>query len=105
MKNNNAVGILLLSDIFGFEDSSTRDFAYRLACNGYNVLVPDLFKGDPWTKDRPTPLLEEWITKHKPESKTKTIFESAKWMINEFASLGISKKLGIIGFAMGVAEL
>lgn len=35
VKNNNATGILLLSDIFGFEDSSTRDFAYRIACNGY----------------------------------------------------------------------
>ncbi|GKB64738.1 hypothetical protein Tco_0920924, partial [Tanacetum coccineum] len=35
VKNNNGTGILLLSDIFGFEDSSTRDFAYRIACNGY----------------------------------------------------------------------
>lgn len=35
VKNNNGIGILLLSDIFGFEDSSTREFAYRVACNGY----------------------------------------------------------------------
>lgn len=35
VKNNNATGILLLSDIFGFQDSATRDFAYRVACNGY----------------------------------------------------------------------
>lgn len=35
VKNNNATGILLLSDIFGFQDSSTRDFAYRVACGGY----------------------------------------------------------------------
>ncbi|KAJ6693668.1 hypothetical protein OIU85_004446 [Salix viminalis] len=63
VKNNNGIGILLLSDIFGFEDSSTRDFAYRVACNGYNVLVPDLFRGDPWTKDRPRAMLEQWITK------------------------------------------
>lgn len=35
VKNNNGSGILLLSDIFGFEDSSTREFAYRVACNGY----------------------------------------------------------------------
>lgn len=35
VKNNNATGILLLSDIFGFEDDATRDFAYRVACNGY----------------------------------------------------------------------
>lgn len=35
VKNNNGTGLLLLSDIFGFQDSSTSDFAYRVACNGY----------------------------------------------------------------------
>ncbi|CAL5420599.1 unnamed protein product [Camellia sinensis] len=29
VKNNNGTGILLLSDVLGFEDASTRDFAYR----------------------------------------------------------------------------
>lgn len=38
VKNNNGTGILLLSDIFGFENSSTRDFAYRVACNGYKYV-------------------------------------------------------------------
>ncbi|KAK6115512.1 hypothetical protein DH2020_007781 [Rehmannia glutinosa] len=101
VKNNNETGILLLSDILGFEDSATRDFAYRVACNGYNVLVPDLYNGDPWTKDRPNALLEQWISKNGSESIAKTIFASAKWMINEFAALGISKRLGIIGFCYG----
>ncbi|KAK4433607.1 Carboxymethylenebutenolidase [Sesamum alatum] len=101
VKNNNATGILLLSDIFGFEDSATTDFAYRVACNGYNVLVPDLFNGDPWTKDRPNALLQQWITKHQPERIAKTISASANWMVNEFAALGISRKVGIIGFCYG----
>lgn len=35
VKNNNGTGLLLLSDVFGFQDSATRDFAYRVACNGY----------------------------------------------------------------------
>ncbi|KAI8025497.1 hypothetical protein LOK49_LG02G02884 [Camellia lanceoleosa] len=61
VKNNNGISILLLSDILGFEDSSTRDFAYRVACNGYNVLVSDLFHGDPWAKDKPKTLFEEWL--------------------------------------------
>ncbi|KAI8007803.1 hypothetical protein LOK49_LG07G00795 [Camellia lanceoleosa] len=38
VKKNYGTGILLLSDIFGFEDSSTRDFAYRVACNGYKYV-------------------------------------------------------------------
>lgn len=41
VKNNNGTGLLLLSDVFGFEDSFTRDFAYRVACNGYKY-VPHL---------------------------------------------------------------
>lgn len=39
VKNNNGTGILLLSDIFGFEDPSTREFAYRVACNGYKYVA------------------------------------------------------------------
>ncbi|XP_073314933.1 uncharacterized protein [Primulina huaijiensis] len=101
VKNNNGTGILLLSDILGFEDSATRDFAYRVACNGYNVLVPDLFNGDPWRKDRPEDLLEEWICKQEPQRMVKDVLTSAEWMFNEFATVGISNKLGIIGFCFG----
>ena len=35
VKNNNGTGILFLSDVLGFQESSTKDFAYRIACNGY----------------------------------------------------------------------
>lgn len=101
VKNNNGSGILLLSDIFGYEDSATRDFAYRIACNGYNVLVPDLFRGDPWTKEKPKALFEEWRISQTQERVVRDIFTSAKWMVNEFVAAGISKKLGIVGFCFG----
>ena len=35
VKNYNGSGILLLSDVRGYEDKETRNFAYRLACFGY----------------------------------------------------------------------
>ncbi|XP_059630958.1 uncharacterized protein LOC132273875 isoform X2 [Cornus florida] len=105
VKNNNGTGILLLSDIFGFEDSSTRDFAYRVACNGYNVLVPDLFRGNPWTKDRSRDLLEQWIAGHNLQRVLEDIDTCAKWMTDEFVAAGISKKLGIIGFCYGGGRL
>ena len=35
VKNNNGTAILLLSDLFAFQHSSIRDFAYRLACIGF----------------------------------------------------------------------
>ncbi|XP_076920935.1 uncharacterized protein LOC143582198 [Bidens hawaiensis] len=100
VKNNNGTGILLLSDIYGFEDSSTRDFAYRIACNGYNVLLPDLFNGDPWSKDRSMTLFEPWLTTHN-QTATTNIAASVKWMVDEFVAAGISNKLGIVGFCFG----
>ncbi|OVA10931.1 Dienelactone hydrolase [Macleaya cordata] len=105
VKNNNGTGVLLLSDIYGFEDSSTRDFAYRVACNGYNVLVPDLFRGNPWTKHRSKSEFEDWIARQSPERIAKDINTSAQWMVNEFIAAKISKKLGIIGFCFGGGKL
>lgn len=101
VKNNNGTGILLLSDIFGFEDSFTRDFAYRVACNGYNVLVPDMFRGNPWRKDEPRALFEQWLSSLDKQQVARDIFTSTKWMANEFVAAGISKKFGVIGFCFG----
>ncbi|XP_030468093.2 uncharacterized protein LOC115686822 [Syzygium oleosum] len=101
VKNNNGTGILLLSDIYGLEDSSTREFAYRVACNGYNVLVPDLFRGDPWTKDRPKDLFEQWYARQQPDRVAKDIGTAKDWLVDELLSAGISKKLGLIGFCFG----
>ncbi|XP_017225518.1 uncharacterized protein LOC108201740 isoform X1 [Daucus carota subsp. sativus] len=101
VKNNNGTGVLLLSDIFGFEDSATRDFAYRVACNGYNVLVPDLFRGDPWEKGRPQTSFEPWLANQSPERVAKDIDTWIRWMVDEFVAAGISKKLGVLGFCFG----
>lgn len=105
VKNNNGTGVLLLSDVFGFEDSSTREFAYRVACTGYNVLVPDLFRGNPWVKDQPKDLFEQWRAGQNPERISKDIDAAAKWMATEFIAAGISKKLGIIGFCFGGGQV
>ncbi|XP_010272540.1 PREDICTED: carboxymethylenebutenolidase homolog isoform X2 [Nelumbo nucifera] len=105
VKNNNGNGILLLSDVYGFEDSSTRDFAYRVACNGYNVLVPDLFRGNPWVKDKPRDEYENWLSTQSPDRISKDISTSTKWMADEFVAAGITTKFAIIGFCFGGALL
>ncbi|KAG9444062.1 hypothetical protein H6P81_015402 [Aristolochia fimbriata] len=105
VKNNNGTGLLILSDIFGFADSATRDLAYRVACSGYNVLVPDLFHGDPWTSERSKDEFELWVTRQSPERLVKDITTSARWMVDEFLVAEISKKLGIIGFCFGGGRL
>ncbi|ESQ38895.1 hypothetical protein EUTSA_v10001825mg [Eutrema salsugineum] len=101
VKNNNGTGLLILSDVFGFQDSSTSDFAYRVACNGYNVLVPDLFHGDPWSKNRPESEYEEWRKGQDPNRIREDVTALTKWMVDEFAAAGISKRLGVMGFCFG----
>ncbi|XP_040380085.1 carboxymethylenebutenolidase homolog [Oryza brachyantha] len=104
VKNNNGTGVLLLSDVFGFEDSATRDFAYRVACHGYNVLVPDLFRGSPWKKTEKDGF-EAWLAGHAPERVSGDIDACTKWLVDEFTAAGVSKKLGMIGFCYGGGRL
>ncbi|KAI5059588.1 hypothetical protein GOP47_0025907 [Adiantum capillus-veneris] len=101
MKNNNGAAILLLTDVFGFNNNDTRDFAYRLSCFGYNVLVPDLFQGMPWTKDRPKSDFENWRAKHPAERVAKAIKTAADWLTEEITAAGVTKKLGLLGFCFG----
>lgn len=66
-----------------------------------SVLVPDLFRGDPWSKDRPKEMFEQWMAKQNRETIQKDIEMSKRWMMDEFSAVGISKKLGIVGFCFG----
>ncbi|BAS94144.1 Os05g0429500, partial [Oryza sativa Japonica Group] len=101
---NNGTGVLLLSDVFGFEDSATRDFAYRVACHGYNVLVPDLFRGSPWKKAEKDGF-DAWLAGHAPERVSGDIDACTNWLVDEFTAAGVSRKLGIIGFCYGGGRL
>lgn len=74
----------------------------KLNCS---VLVPDLFRGDPWAKDRPMTAFEQWLAKQEPQRIAMDIATAAKWMADEFLAVGISKKLGIIGFCFGGGRL
>ncbi|CAN6350928.1 unnamed protein product [Urochloa humidicola] len=107
VKNNNGTGILLLSDVFGFEDSATRDFAYRVACNGYNVLVPDLFRGNPWKQSAPfdDSQFSHWLAGHAPARVSGDIDACTRWLADEFKAAGVSRKLGVVGFCYGGGRL
>ncbi|XBJ18202.1 carboxymethylenebutenolidase homolog isoform X1 [Triticum dicoccoides] len=105
VKNNNGTCVLFLSDVFGFEDSATRDFAYRIACHGYNVLVPDLFRGNPWKKSLPMEGLQEWLAEQAPERVAGDIDTCRKWLVDDFLAAEPSKKLGVVGFCYGGGRL
>eukprot|EP00475_Leptophrys_vorax_P015001 TRINITY_DN21304_c0_g1_i1.p1 TRINITY_DN21304_c0_g1~~TRINITY_DN21304_c0_g1_i1.p1 ORF type:complete len:402 (+),score=-4.41 TRINITY_DN21304_c0_g1_i1:186-1391(+) len=48
VRNVNGSGVVLLTDELGLDNEDTRMFAYRLACFGYSVLIPDVFRGNPF---------------------------------------------------------
>eukprot|EP00252_Welwitschia_mirabilis_P022642 TRINITY_DN6188_c0_g1_i1.p1 TRINITY_DN6188_c0_g1~~TRINITY_DN6188_c0_g1_i1.p1 ORF type:complete len:328 (+),score=55.68 TRINITY_DN6188_c0_g1_i1:217-1200(+) len=104
VKNNNGTAVLLLSDQFGYHDPEIRDFAYRLSCGGYNVLVPDLFGGESWSKgvsqsESELPGNEPWPL------NVERVDMCRKWLVDEFTTAGISKKLGIVGLSIGGGQL
>lgn len=50
-------------------------------------------------------MLQQWINEQRPEHVANAILTSAKWLATEFESVGISKKLGIIGFCYGGGQV
>ena len=46
-------------------------------------------------------MFEQWIARQNPERIAKDVSTCTKWMVDEFMTAGISKKLGIIGFCFG----
>ncbi|CAM6119986.1 unnamed protein product [Calypogeia fissa] len=102
LKNNNGVAVLCLTDDYGFENEENRSFAYRLACFGYNVLVPDLFQGTPWTEDMPESEHQKWLEDHSPDVAAGSIDEAIKYLVEEIDTVG---KLVVIGFGFGGGRL
>lgn len=66
-------GVLLLSDVYGAFTEDTKTLAENIAfeCQPVVVMVPDIFRGDPWKEDPTTPGFneagkdyEEWRAMH-----------------------------------------
>ena len=59
-------GVVVNMDIFGLEMGGTREFCDKLAAAGFNVILPDYFRGNPWSEAR-YPITDKnefmnWIT-------------------------------------------
>lgn len=94
-------GVLLLSDVLGHRDEETREFAAALAGAGLPVLVPDLFRGDPWSPARPAEEYEAWRAGHADERVAADVRAAAAVMR---AELGV-RHLGALGFCFGGGRL
>ena len=70
-----------------------------------SILVPDLFRGNPWKASRPVTDFGPWAAAHPRERIASDIVRSSEWLEEEFIAAGVSKKLGIIGFGFGARHL
>lgn len=104
VKNSNGSGVLLLTDILGFANADTRDFAYRLACFGYSVLIPDLFRDAPWEEGRSKEEYEGWRDSHPPERIASDVETASKYLVNSVLSeksLPGKGRIALLGFCFG----
>ncbi|KAI3926735.1 hypothetical protein MKW92_021821 [Papaver armeniacum] len=94
------LGILLVSDAFGYEAPNLRNLADKVAAAGYYVVVPDFFHGDPYTPGKDVLV---WFQSHGTDKGA----VEAKQVIKALKHKGISA-VGAAGMCWGgkvVAEL
>ncbi|EGD81467.1 hypothetical protein PTSG_11848 [Salpingoeca rosetta] len=94
-------GVILFYDIFGLKHPQVREICDRFAARGYYVVMPDVFRGDPWT-------LEKFPPKDKTEFQAflKRSNDAAPGDIEtvkaHFKEVGLGdKKHGVLGFCWG----
>ncbi|KAI3965563.1 hypothetical protein MKX01_010520 [Papaver californicum] len=91
------LGILLVSDVFGFEAPNLRKLADKVASAGYYVVVPNFLHGDPFTPEKD---LITWYQFHLAEDAA----EEARPIIEALRSKGIFA-IGAAGICWGAKVL
>ncbi|XP_044486882.1 endo-1,3;1,4-beta-D-glucanase-like [Mangifera indica] len=89
------LGVLLVSDIFGYEAPNLRKLADKIAAVGFYVAVPDFFYGDPYEPNPEKPF-QAWLKDHGADKG----FDDAKPVIQDLKSKGITA-IGAVGFCWG----
>jgi dienelactone hydrolase len=70
-----------------------------------SVLVPDLFRGNPWRKSHSMDGFQQWLAGHSPARVSGDIDACTQWLLDELAAAGESKKLGVVGFCYGGGQV
>ncbi|KAB1214180.1 hypothetical protein CJ030_MR5G027205 [Morella rubra] len=90
------LAVLLVSDIFGYENPKLRKLADKVAAAGFYVVVPDFLHGDPYVPENAERPLPDWLKDHGADKA----FEEAKPVIEAVKSKGVSA-VGAAGFCWG----
>lgn len=96
--------ILLLTDVIGHDFVNAQLIADQFAANGYYVVMPDLFEGDPIKLNRPEDFdFMQWLQKGGPSGghtpvQTDPIVEA---VIKDMKTNQGVKKIGAVGYCFG----
>ncbi|XP_047319342.1 endo-1,3;1,4-beta-D-glucanase-like [Impatiens glandulifera] len=90
------LGVLLASDVYGYEAPNLRKIADKAAAAGFYAVVPDLIHGDPYNPNNAERPLPVWIKDHGTDKG----FEDAKLVTEAMRSKGIVS-VGAAGFCWG----
>ncbi|XP_052171457.1 endo-1,3;1,4-beta-D-glucanase-like [Diospyros lotus] len=94
--SHSKLGIIMGSDIFGYEAPKLRKMADKVAAAGFFVVVPDFFYGDPWDPADKERSFKIWMQTHGTDKAT----IDAKSVIAALKNKGISA-IGAAGFCWG----
>ncbi|KAL2862834.1 dienelactone hydrolase family protein [Aspergillus lucknowensis] len=98
--------ILILTDVIGHKFINVQLIADQLAQNGYFVIIPDLFDGDPIPLNRPDGFdIFAWRNgKHHPQGRShlpENVDPVVEATIEELRNKHGFKKIGAIGYCFG----
>lgn len=95
--------ILLLTDVIGHRFVNAQLIADQFAANGYFVVMPDLFHGDPVKLNRPPGFnIMDWLKGplgHLPNRVDPVV----EWVLKEMRSNLGCEKIGAVGYCFGVS--
>jgi len=90
--------LLILTDVIGHRFSNLQLLADQFAANGYLVVAPDLFHGDPMKLNGPPGFdFMKWLGGHGTEKVDPVVEKTIAWLKSE---MGV-KKIGSIGYCFG----
>lgn len=94
--------ILLLSDVIGHQFTNSQLIADQLAANGFFVVMPDIFHGDPIKLNRPADFnFMAWL-KGPPGHLPDRVDPVVSSVLGEMRETLGCQRIGVVGYCFGV---